>query len=473
MLFVLVGLWTIGILLLLTDPKRLTTRWISSIAFTGGSGGLSAVIADHIIPAFSERGWLTESSAELLSRAENVSSLLCYYGLPYTFLMFALVYHPGYPHWQRGRWLAWALLVPVAGSLLFEAKPGAPIPYGYVTAWATPYILAGIGLLLSVTLQERNSFLRRNRMLVTAAAVPTLLFALFTLYLLPTFFGMYEWWRYNTVVIAFTIAVIIGSSFRYGFMGLQISIQNQKLDYTLRAITSGTSILNHAIKNDVGKIRLFGEKIKLDAEDGLTEPEELIRDVEVIMRASQHIYDMIYRIQGQTQEISLRLEEVQPAELMKECLTMLAPDLQAVELNEEYAYKGTLLADRAQLCEVWTNVLTNALEAMPQGGALTVRVSETKRKIVVEVKDNGCGMEKHQLKRVFDPFYSTKSGKKMNFGLGLSYCYAIVQKHKGTMNIHSKPGQGTSVFMQFPKPKQSLSGGPDTAGREGKQSEGG
>ncbi len=42
----------------------------------------------------------------------------------------------------------------------------------------------------------------------------------------------------------------------------------------------------------------------------------------------------------------------------------------------------------------------------------------------------------------------------MNFGLGLSYCYAIVHKHKGTMNVHSKPGLGTSVFMQFPKPKQ-------------------
>ncbi|MEK8128560.1 HAMP domain-containing sensor histidine kinase [Paenibacillus filicis] len=452
MLFVLVGLWTIGLLLILTDPKRSTTRWISSIAFTGGSGGLSAVIADHLVPAFAERGWLTEPAAYVLGRAELTSSLICYYGLPYTFLMFALVYHPNYPLWGRGKWLPLALLVPVAGSLLFDAKPGDPIPYGYVTVWATPYILAGIGLLLSVTLQERNSFLRRNRMLVTAAAVPTLLFALFTLYLLPTFFGMHEYWRYNTFLIAFTIAVIVGSSFRYGFMGLQISIQNQKLDYTLRAITSGTSILNHAIKNDVGKIRLFGEKIKFDAADGLTNAEELTRDVEVIMKASQHIYDMIYRIQGQTQEVTLRTEEILPAELMRECLDMLAPEMHGIEVNELYAYPGRLIADRAQLGEVWTNVLTNALEAMPQGGTLSVKISETKRKIVIEVKDSGLGMEKHQLKRVFDPFYSTKNGKKMNFGLGLSYCYAIVQKHKGTMNIHSKPGQGTSVFMQFPKP---------------------
>ncbi|WP_025844401.1 sensor histidine kinase, partial [Paenibacillus ehimensis] len=312
--------------------------------------------------------------------------------------------------------------------------------------------------LLMALLKEKNSFLRRSRMLTTAAAAPTLVFALFTLYLLPTFFGLYEWWRYNTWLIALTLAIIVGSSFRYGFMGLQISIRNQKLDYTLRAITSGTSILNHAIKNDVGKIRLFGDKIKSEAAAGQTDPAQVVQDMEVILAASQHIYDMIYRIQGQTQEIKLHLEELDPRELMRECIRTLAPELNKVEVREQYLTEERIAADRAQLAEVWTNVLTNAIEAMPDGGVLTVRLTETKRKVVAEVKDTGAGMDKSQLKRVFDPFYTTKSGKKMNFGLGLSYCYTIVQKHKGTMNIHSKPGQGTSVFMQFPKQKRLPAG---------------
>ncbi|WP_281887317.1 HAMP domain-containing sensor histidine kinase [Paenibacillus sp. YYML68] len=455
MLFVLIGLWTIGLLLLLTDPRRLSTRWISSIAFTGGSGGLSAVIADDVLPYVRERGSLTEELHTTLLAAELVSSYVCYYGLPYTFLMFAIVYSPSYTHWRRG-WLPWVLLTPPLASLLLVPKPGDPIPYLYVCAWVTPYIVIGIVLLIAAVLQERNSFLRRSRILVATAAAPTLLFTLFTSYLIPAFFGIYELWRYNAVLIAFTIAVILISSFRYSFMGLQISIQNQRLDYTLRAITSGTSILNHAIKNDVGKIRLFGEKMKADAEDGLLTPEELTRDVEVILKASQHIYDMIYRIQGQTQEVELRLEKVDPIQLMQECIEMMAPEQQGVTVQTHYTYNGSLLADRAHLIEVWTNVMTNALEAMPSGGMLTVAISETKRKIVVEVKDNGEGMEQQQLKRVFDPFYTTKSGRRMNFGLGLSYCYAIVQKHKGTMNIHSKRGEGTSVFMQFPKPPRDV-----------------
>ncbi len=183
MLFVLIGLWTVGLLLLVTDPKRLTTRWISSIAFTGGSGGLSAVIADQVVPYLLERQWLTEPVAQLLANAELIASRICYYGLPYTFLMFAIVYHPNYPLWTWRKWLPWALLLPLAGTFLFEPKPNDPIPYGYVTFWATPYILTGIGLLLTAAYRERNSFLRRSRFLVAAAAAPTLFFLLYSHYI--------------------------------------------------------------------------------------------------------------------------------------------------------------------------------------------------------------------------------------------------------------------------------------------------
>jgi len=449
MLFVLIGLWSIGFLLLITDPRRATTRWIASIAFTGGFGGLSAVTDDELKPYLFERGWMTEPVARFVDYAEATFSYLCYYGLPYTFVMFTVMYHPQAAVWRWTKTLKWALLLPAAVSFAFDPMPGDPIPYSYVTLWAVPYIVAGIALLLHAALKERNTFLRKHRMLTAWAAAPTLFFALFTLYVLPAFFGIYEFWRYNAWFIGFTLAVILISSSRYGFMGLQISIRNQKLDYTLRAITSGTSILNHAIKNDVGKIRLFGEKIKSEAE--YSDPKQLISDIEVIMNASQHIYDMIYRIQGQTQDIVLRKEEVELPELLDQCLRMLQPMIQHIEVTKDYRGAGALTADRAQLIEVFTNVLTNAAEAMPNGGRLSVKLTETKRNLSVEIKDSGAGMDKRQLKQVFDPFYTTKSGKNMNFGLGLSYCYTIIQKHKGTMGIHSKPGQGTSVFINFSK----------------------
>lgn len=234
-------------------------------------------------------------------------------------------------------------------------------------------------------------------------------------------------------------------------MGLQISIRNHQLDYTLRAITSGTSILNHAIKNDVGKIRLFGEKIK--SESAQSDPGQLENDVDVILNASQHIYDMIYRIQGQTQDVALHEEPVRLAELLERCLTALEPSLHRIEVLRELRYEGALWGDPAQLDEVMTNVLMNAVEAMPQGGKLLVKLTETKRNLTVEIRDTGIGMDKSQLRQAFDPFYTTKGGKKLNFGLGLSYCHTIIHKHKGTMSIHSKPGVGTAVFIIFPNRK--------------------
>ncbi|MCR8631845.1 sensor histidine kinase [Paenibacillus radicis (ex Xue et al. 2023)] len=456
MLFVLIGLWTIGLLLLVTDPRRPTTRWIASIAFTGGSGGLSAVIHDQLTPYLYEQGWLAEPVVRILSHAETIFSLICYYGLPYTFCMFSLIYHPNADLWRWKRQLAWLLILPAAVSFAFDSAPGDPIPYRYVVCWTTPYIMIGIGMLLHGAIKERNTFLRKLRMLTALAAAPTLFFALFTMYVLPALFGIYEWWRYNAAVIGFTLAVILISSFRYGFMGLQISIRNQKLDYTLRAITSGTSILNHAIKNDVGKIRLFSEKIKSEAEQ--PDPQQLVNDIEVIMNASQHIYDMIYRIQGQTQEVVLHKEEQKLSLLLNHCLKMLEPGFLNIEIARDFRCEGVIWADRAQVIEVFTNVLTNASEAMPQGGLLTVKLTETKRNLAVEIKDTGTGMDKRQLKRIFDPFYTTKSGKKLNFGLGLSYCYTIIQKHKGTMEVHSKPDHGTSVFINFPKKKGGVGG---------------
>jgi signal transduction histidine kinase len=451
MMFVLIGLWTIGMLLIVTDPRRPTTRWIASIAFTGGFGGLSAVVNEQISPYLSSHGWMTPAIGEWITYIERASSLICYYGLPYTFLMFTVVYHPNSEGWSWKKRAAWLLTLPALLSFAFEPAVNDPIPYRIVLFWTVPFIMAGLGLLIHATMREPNSYLRKLRMLTTIAAAPTMFFALFTLYVLPVLYGNSEWWRYNAWLIGFTLIVIFFSSFRYGFMGLQISIRNQRLDYTLRAITSGTSILNHAIKNDVGKIRLFSEKIK--SESAQPDPEQLVNDIEVIMNASQHIYDMIYRIQGQTMDVTLKKEPITLAELLEDSLVMIAPSLQGIDITREFGCQGAMWGDGIQLVEVFTNVFMNAVEAMPQGGQLLVRLSETKRSLTIEIKDSGSGMDKSQLRQAFDPFYTTKGGKKMNFGLGLSYCHTIIQKHKGSMTMHSKLGFGTSVFIIFPNRK--------------------
>ena len=59
-------------------------------------------------------------------------------------------------------------------------------------------------------------------------------------------------------------------------------------------------------------------------------------------------------------------------------------------------------------------------------------------------------MEKSVLKQAVEPFYTTKSGNRNNFGLGLAYCYSVMKKHGGSLEISSEPGKGTSVYLTFP-----------------------
>jgi PAS domain S-box-containing protein len=113
-------------------------------------------------------------------------------------------------------------------------------------------------------------------------------------------------------------------------------------------------------------------------------------------------------------------------------------------------------ADRQQLRQVFLNLLTNALDAMPHGGELTLRVHSAgptapgaAERVVVEVSDTGVGIPPEHLARVTEPFFTTKPEGK-GTGLGLAICKRIVQEHGGTLAIDSAAGRGTTVAVSLP-----------------------
>jgi signal transduction histidine kinase len=103
---------------------------------------------------------------------------------------------------------------------------------------------------------------------------------------------------------------------------------------------------------------------------------------------------------------------------------------------------------------VFLNLLTNACDAMPHGGTLTLRAARTGLgggaiSAVAEVVDTGVGIPSELLQRVTEPFFTTKEEGK-GTGLGLAICRRIVQEHGGTIQITSAPGQGTAVQITLP-----------------------
>lgn len=103
----------------------------------------------------------------------------------------------------------------------------------------------------------------------------------------------------------------------------------------------------------------------------------------------------------------------------------------------------------SELYEVLVNVIKNALEAMPEGGALAIVPVIRDGKIHLSVTDSGVGIADENLQRVFQPFFTTKGLK--NSGLGLSSSYGIIKKHQGEMTVKSIPGQGTTFTIILPQ----------------------
>ncbi|MEW9699181.1 ATP-binding protein [Paenibacillus sp. SI8] len=446
MLFVLFALWIIALLLLLIDPRSSTMRWLSAVAFTGGIGALAAVLSESVIPNL--RITIPNPSIiALLYRIQAGSSLLSYYGLPYSFAMLALQYNPYWLKREVRRLLPYLLLLPPVACLLFT--PGytevMPISYPIVSCWVIPYILCGSALIAFK--KERLPAMQRTHLFNCLALLPPILCFAVLNYVMPSF-GFYRMWVYHTWTLAFVVPTLAFTFFKYGLLGVRLFVERRELNSTLRAITSGTAIMNHAIKNDVGKMRLFLEKMKQHAEE--TNQKELLQDLDVVLGASIHIRDMISRVHEQTQEIPLRIGPVLLNDLIDNVLASLAPNFTNIKLTKAVPEEMMLQLDRMQTAETLTNVLMNAIDAMPRGGELAIKVFVTKKKIVIEVRDTGIGMDKSVLKQILEPFYTTKSGSRNNFGLGLPYCYNVMKKHGGSLELTSSPGKGTSVFLIFP-----------------------
>lgn len=105
--------------------------------------------------------------------------------------------------------------------------------------------------------------------------------------------------------------------------------------------------------------------------------------------------------------------------------------------------------------QVMINLLINAGQAMPEGkkGNIIVKTFEDDGHIVIEVKDNAKGMNEATVKHIFDPFFTTKRAKG-GTGLGLSIAYRIIEEHKGTLSVSSKPGAGTTFTIRIPASKK-------------------
>ncbi len=190
---------------------------------------------------------------------------------------------------------------------------------------------------------------------------------------------------------------------------------------------------------------------------GQTEDPNLQRQLRVIERAAQDGARTVRRIQEFTRTRPARPHRtVDLNRVVQEAVELTRPrwkdEVQSkgihFEVVAETAPLPPVAGDPAELREALTNLLLNALEAMPRGGRVTFRTAVEGERVCCVVTDTGAGMTEEVKRRVFDPFFTTKIEK--GSGLGLSIVYGIITRHGGEIEVQSQPGQGSAFTIRLP-----------------------
>jgi signal transduction histidine kinase len=145
--------------------------------------------------------------------------------------------------------------------------------------------------------------------------------------------------------------------------------------------------------------------------------------------------------------------------LLREVLTLASPGISrqqgmrvVTELSSELP---AIMADGDQLRQVLLNLVTNALDAMPERGQLSLHTRAVYKAgglaaVQIRISDTGMGIRREDLRKIFDPFFSTKDPGQ-GTGLGLAICQRIVKAHQGALEVQSELGHGTTFLITLPR----------------------
>jgi two-component system NtrC family sensor kinase len=184
--------------------------------------------------------------------------------------------------------------------------------------------------------------------------------------------------------------------------------------------------------------------------------QEIKRALHEIAVQGKRSKDITHKLLSFARKTDSRVQEVDVSELIEEILgvSRQRAKFATVEVQTQIQPDLPLLqASPTEMQQVFLNLVNNALDAMEevQGGQLTIKAFRRGEFVVIQVEDTGPGIPRHDLERVFEPFYTTKAVGK-GTGLGLSICYGIVEKMGGHITVQSELGAGSTFSVKLPIP---------------------
>jgi signal transduction histidine kinase len=223
-------------------------------------------------------------------------------------------------------------------------------------------------------------------------------------------------------------------------------IRNEKLA-ALGRVVAGVA---HEVRNPLASMKL---KIQL-AERNKLEPEKLGKTFDVLREEINRLDNLVKKLLDVSRPAKLNLSQISLVELIEQRLSLFSEQAAAQKVHFEF-YKpretAKIIADRERLTQVFDNLFSNSLEAMPDGGKLEVSLERESNDYRIEVSDNGKGLTEIEREQLFEPFFTTKDN---GTGLGLTISREIIEAHSGKIYPLFGVENGAAFIVELPLPRE-------------------
>jgi two-component system NtrC family sensor kinase len=206
----------------------------------------------------------------------------------------------------------------------------------------------------------------------------------------------------------------------------------------------------HEIRTPLTSIKLFIQTL----EATLLPDDETLDDFAIIKKEIERMEDIINRFLDFARPAEPKFESVNINQILSEAINLIKTRIKnEIVLKTKYEKISSISGDNNQLRQVFLNMLINAIEAMPNGGSITIATNiitlsdSQKRLLKITIADTGYGIKPDLIKYIFDPFFTTKD---LGTGMGLAIAFTVIEQHGGMIEVQSKPSQGTTFMIYLP-----------------------
>ncbi|OGO18002.1 MAG: hypothetical protein A2Z15_08225 [Chloroflexi bacterium RBG_16_50_11] len=220
----------------------------------------------------------------------------------------------------------------------------------------------------------------------------------------------------------------------------------------LSSIGQLSAAVAHELNNPLAGMLIYTRLMKEKLAKNIIDKEKLQSNLDKIESAIEYSTSIIHGLLDFARQTEPLLRPVTVARAIDKALSLTAHQIKmkTIEVVREDAPSQSLVvADFNQLVQVFLNLILNAIQAMSEGGKLTISLSQDNDWVRVSVRDTGYGITSENMEKLFTPFFTTKEEVK-GVGLGLAISYGIVERHRGKIEVQSEVGKGTTFTVVLP-----------------------